>query len=591
MAICAGSRSTDRYTIMMTKRTVPVSLALAAVVMLPGIAIAADYQYVHIAVPSPPEAVRWYVQQMDCQAIADRGDAADCGKVEIIFEVLPTVGASPGTGIDHIAFSYADATAKMGELERVGVSGRGVRLQRFDDGSTLEEAPGLFTHGFIFDPWGTRIEILEDPDYLGFHHVHLSSSDPEATLDWYQNAFGGERDRLKGQLDGLLFDDVWLLISSHPEGTPAPTRGRTIDHLGFLVSDIDEAGQSLGQQGIRFEREPEAGRTPSRRAFLAGPDNVALAVVEPGWAGSVVAPTLADDVVLPPEPYATPRTPWGDPDLEGIWTSNRAHGIPLERPRDAAEDEALTPEEAAARRERGTLGSIWGYEREWRDTTLGYVDSAPLTQVAMIVDPPDGRIPPMTPEAQARGGRGFGGGGGGGPAGPEDLSTYVRCITQGLPDLMMPTIYNNGLQIVQGPGYVAIQKEMIHETRIIPTDGRPHLGPNLTQWLGDSRGHWEGDTLVVEVTNFNGRADYRGSGTTLRLIERYTRIGPNTLVYEFTVDDPATWTRPWTAMFPFDLDDAQYELVEYACHEGNYAMRNILSAARAREAAQDGTER
>ena len=161
-------------------------------------------------------------------------------------------------------------------------------------------------------------------------------------------------------------------------------------------------------------------------------------------------------------------TPWGEPDLEGIWTGNAAHGIPLERPAEAT-DTNLTAEEAAARRERGTLGSIWGYEREWRDTTLGYVKSAPSTQVEMIIDPPDGRLPPLTAKgeeraqatADARTYRRL-------AAGPEDLSTYVRCITRGLPGLMMPGIYNNGLQIVQSPGYVAIQKEMIHETRIIP---------------------------------------------------------------------------------------------------------------------------
>jgi hypothetical protein len=171
------------------------------------------------------------------------------------------------------------------------------------------------------------------------------------------------------------------------------------------------------------------------------------------------------------------------------------------------------------------------------------------------------------------------------PEGPEDLGPYVRCITRGLPGLMTSSVYNNGLQIVQGPGYVAIQKEMIHETRVIPTDGRPHLGPTLTQWLGDSRSRWEGDTLVVEVTNFNGKVPYRGSGTTLNLVERYTRIGPNTLEYQFTVNDPTIWTRPWTGMFTFEKDDSQYELVEYACHEGNYGMRNILTGARAREKA------
>ena len=201
----------------------------------------ADYHYVHLAVPSPAEAVRWYDQYMECQPMADRPDAIDCGRVEIIFETGTTVGASPGTGIDHIAFSYADVTARMQELERVGVGGRGVRLQRFDDGATLAAVPGLFTHGFVFDPWGTRIELLEDPDTTGFHHVHLSSADPEVTLEWYQDAFGGERSSLNGQLEGLLFDEVWLIVSAHPDGTPAATEGRAIDHLGFLVADIDEA--------------------------------------------------------------------------------------------------------------------------------------------------------------------------------------------------------------------------------------------------------------------------------------------------------------------------------------------------------------
>ena len=563
-----------------------IGIALAAAVS--GVAHAADYHHVHLAVPSPTEAVAWYERYMECEAIPERRDAVSCGGVEIHFDVLITVGGSQGTGVNHIGFSFADLTGKMTELEGVGVGGRGVRLQRFDDGSTLSDVPGLFTHGFVFDPWGTRIELVEDPNYLGFHHVHLSSTDPEASLDWYRENLGGERARLNGQLDGLLFDNVWLIVSAHPEGTPppAPTEGRSIDHIGFLVSDLDEAAADMSERGVALEGT-ETGRTSARRAFIAGPDNVALAVVEPGWEGVVTDSLVADIGAVPlGEPYTAPRTPWGTPDLQGVWTSNRAHGIPLERPQDLADIEELTPEEAAARRERGTLGSIWGYEREWRDTTLGLVGSSPSTQVAMVVDPPDGRVPPLTPEAQARTGGGRGGRGGL-PAGPEDLGNYVRCITRGLPSLMMPGIYNNGLQIVQSPGHVAIQKEMIHETRIVPTGPKPNLGENLTQWLGDSRGRWEGDTLVVEVTNFNGRAAYRNSSTAMKLTERFTRIGPETLMYEFTVDDPATWTRPWTAMFTFEKDDEQYELVEYACHEGNYGMTNILNGARAQELAAD----
>lgn len=563
--------------------------AVALILVSPAAALAASFHHVNILASSPIEAVKWYTEHMDCQPIADRYDAVICGSVELIFDIQPTLGGSQGTGINHIGFSFPDLEAKMAELEAVGVRGSGVRLQRFADGSTLRDVPGLFKLGFIFDPWGTRIELVEDPDYPGFHHIHLSAADPEATLSWYRDVFGGEAASLRGRLDGLLFDNVWILVSEHEEGSPAPTASRTVDYLAFAVPDIDNLAAELDDKGIAFAERPAApenGRSGAKRGFIAGPDNVRLAVVEPGWAG-VVTELALTMTSSDRAPYGVPRTPWGVPDLQGIWTGDAAHGIPLERPLDAAEIEALTPEEAAARRERGTLNSIWGYEREWRDTTLGYARSAPSTQVAMIIDPPNGRLPPMTPEGEAmaaaaeNAGRTL-------PAGPEDLSSWVRCITRGLPGMMIPSVYNNGLQIVQSPSFVAIQKEMIHETRVIPTDGRPHLGPSLTQWLGDSRGHWEGDTLVVEVTNFNGRATYRGSNASMKLIERYTRVGPNALEYRFTVDDPAIWTQPWTAMFYFEKDDTQYELVEYACHEGNYGMTNILSGARAEEQAAAG---
>ena len=525
---------------------------------------------------------------MDCEPVADRSDAADCAGVELVFMVQPAIGSTQGTGVNHIGFSYPDLTAKMAELEAVGVRGSGVRLQRFPDGSTLRDVPGLFKLGFVFDPWGTRIEMVEDPERLGFHHIHLSATDPAATLAWYQDVFGGETASLKGRLDGLLFDDVWVLVSE-AESIPATTQGRAIDHIGFSVPDLDAAAAEMRRKGIVFQTEPEVpegGRTSAKRAFIVGPDNVRLAVVETGWAGVVTA--RAEVVATDLEPYTVPRTPWGEPDLQGVWTGNSAHSIPLERPVAAAEVDALTPEEAEARRERGTLGSIWGYEREWRDTTLGYVKTAPSTPVAMVVDPPDGRIPPLTAAAaQARAeaaGRGRGGSRTPYPnEGPEDLPNFVRCITRGLPGMMMPGIYNNGLQIVQGPGHVAVQKEMIHETRVIPTEPRPALGPNLTSWLGTAQGRWDGDTLVVETTNFNGRAPYRGSGENLTLVERFTRLGPTTLEYQFTIDDPTVWTRPWTGMFRFDKDDDQYELVEYACHEGNYGMTNILSGSRAIE--------
>jgi catechol 2,3-dioxygenase-like lactoylglutathione lyase family enzyme len=579
---------------MTTKARVQAFVAAVALVgAWPGVAVAQEgsLRHVYITTSSPAEGIRWYVQHMKCERIPDRRDAARCGPVDLVFVAQPTMGSTQGTGVNHIGFSFADLTAKMAELEKVGVQGSGVRLQRFEDGSMIRDVPGLFKIAFIFDPWGTRIELVEDSELLGFHHVHLSATDPAATLAFYRDTFGGRPASLKGRLDGLRFDGIWLLASRHTEGTPATSEGRAIDRLAFVVKDADAATTSMRRRSVEVVEAPKAGRTAAKGALVRGPDLVRLAVVEPGFAPvEATERASADPVPAGRSVYFTPRTPWGEPNLQGMWTGNSAHGIPLERPGNIGAA-ALTPEEAEARRERGTLGSIWGYEREWRDTTLGYVKTAPSTQVAMVIDPEDGRLPPLTEEGrrQAEAARRQaateeqGDGGQRLPEGPEDLSPYVRCITRGLPGMMMPSIYNNGLQIVQGPGFVAIQKEMIHETRVIPTQPRPRLGTGLTSWLGEPQGRWEGDTLVVETTNFNGRAGFRGSSAGMKLIERYRRVAPDVLQYQFTIDDPATWTRSWTGQFNFDLDNEQYELVEYACHEGNYGMTNILSGARARE--------
>ena len=566
------------------------AVALTGMPGMPGMAQAADYHHVHITASSPAKGVEWYSDYLGCTPLADRDDAANCDGVEIVFIPQSTSGGSQGTGINHIGFSVVDLDAKMTELEAVGVQGSGVRLQRNDDGSVMRDIPGLFKIAFIFDPWGTRIELVEDDEYLGFHHVHLSATDPAATLAYYRDVLGGEEASLRGRIDGLLFDDVWLLVSQHPEGTtPATTQGRAIDHIAFMVSNLDSEAGTMRQAGVRFQQEPtvpENARTRAQRAFILGPDSVRIAVVEAGFAG--VAMELAPVVEADLGPYDAPRTSWGEPNLQGLWRGDISHAIPLERPDDIDATE-LTPEEAVARREGGTLGGIWGYDREWRDTALGFARKEVSTQVAMVIDPPDGRIPPLTPEgeelaakasverrAYTRGPS----------AGPENLTPYVRCITRGLPSMMLPIGYNNGMQIVQGPGYVAITKEMIHETRIIPTEPRPEVGDNLRLWLGVPQGRWEGDTLEITTTNLNGRASYRGSTADMVLTERYTPVGPNMLEYQFTVDDPKVWTRPWTAMFRFSRDDdqGQYELVEYACHEGNYGMTNILKGSRAIEA-------
>ena len=321
----------------------------------------------------------------------------------MVFDSRPTLGTSQRTGIDHISFSYPDLTAKMAELEAVGVRGSGVRLQRFEDGSTLRDVAGLFKLGFIFDPWGTRIELVEDHDTLGFHHIHLSATDPAATLAWVPGAVR-RRERASARPHRRAAHGRHLAARDAGRGRAGGRRrAGPSTTSAFAVPEMDEAAAQLRSDGVAFLTEPvapEGGRTAARRAFIGGPDNVSLALVEEGFAGVDAEFDAPVDITTELREYTAPRTPWGVPDFQGVWTGDAAHGIPLQRPDDLAEVEVLTPEQAAARRERGTLGSIWGYESEWRDTTLGYVRSAPSRQVAMVIDPPDGRLPARTPEGE-----------------------------------------------------------------------------------------------------------------------------------------------------------------------------------------------
>ena len=284
----------------------------------------------------------------------------------------------------------------------------------------------------------------------------------------------------------------------------------------------------------------------------------------------------------------TLRTPWGDPDLQGIWNNNTV--VPLERPEEHAGKDVLTDEEVAARfqatsdstfaESEGDTGFYNEFWWEWgRDTN----------RTALLVDPPDGRLPPMTPQGRARADAGvhiF-------PEGREpvasweELSLMDRCLTRGLPGGMMPGFYNHNYHILQTPHYVVMQVEMIHDARIIPLDGRPHINPDIRQWLGDSRGHWEGDTLVVETMNFTDKTNIRmvtvfGGSEHLRLVERFRRVDADTIDYQYTFDDPAEYTRPWTAAIP--MNRIEGPLFEYACHEGNYAMEGTLSGSRYLEA-------
>jgi hypothetical protein len=300
--------------------------------------------------------------------------------------------------------------------------------------------------------------------------------------------------------------------------------------------------------------------------------------------------------------WTPPRTADGQPDLQGVWANNNA--TPLERPKELAGKPFLTEAEVAALKAKA--GELFGGDGDAAfgddvftaivtgaktfkssDATTGNYNQFWIAdrdfdnRTSLITDPADGRLPPLTPEAQKRRAganldrnqRGLNG--------PEDRTLSERCITFGAPRLQ--PAYNSYVQIFQTRDSVAIVMETIHDARIIPLDGRPHIGQNLRQWLGDSVGHWEGDTLVVETTNYSPKSDFRGAHEKLHVVERLTRVSPNRIDYEITANDPATWTRPWTAMIPLKLSTE--EMYEYACHEGNEGMAGILAGARAQEKA------
>ena len=294
----------------------------------------------------------------------------------------------------------------------------------------------------------------------------------------------------------------------------------------------------------------------------------------------------------PADSSAVPRTPWGKPDLQGVW--DFATVTPMERPAELAGKEILTDEDAAnlvdqsARRwqgiSEGREGTTGTYDEFWFDAGSSVTADR---RTSLIVDPPDGRVPALTPTAQERTAarraylRDH-------PADSwEDRNIAERCIlgfNTGPP--MTPSAYNNVFQLFQTADHVVILNEMVHDSRIVPLDDRSHLPPHMRQWHGDSRGHWEGDTLVVETINFTDKTSFRGSTESLHLVERFTRANADTLLYEFTVTDPRTFTQPWTAVVPMTM--STNPIYEYACHEGNYAMEGMLAGARAEEQGATG---
>jgi hypothetical protein len=293
--------------------------------------------------------------------------------------------------------------------------------------------------------------------------------------------------------------------------------------------------------------------------------------------------------------YTAPKTAWGDPDLQGQWPATA--NIPMQRPANLGERATLTEEELK-QREAQAAKTAEGDSEEFvssNDTVNinppGYwvEHGKPHPQASLVVDPPNGRIPPLTPEGAAYA-KSLRNGLGPGSHFPEKVDTwedfdfYSRCITRGLVSSMLPTLYNFGNEIVQAPGVVVIRNEMIHETRVIPLDGRPHVGKALQTYIGDSRGHWEGDTLVVETTNLNNKTGTGGGffSDAAVLTEKFRRIAKDELSYDLTVNDPKTWTKPFTIHMPYK-EDPSYTIYEYACHEGNYMMIDALTGARALE--------
>jgi len=322
------------------------------------------------------------------------------------------------------------------------------------------------------------------------------------------------------------------------------------------------------------------------------------------WAGAAVVaiglagarPSLEAAQPATQEGASPGRTAWGDPDLQGIWTSGTMIDVPFERPVDMGTRATLTDEEfarrvAANQRQRQSItapvvvpnrGGPPSGPPDWNEP------GTPSRQASLIVDPPNGRLPALTPDGAQRASTWQKTAAD--PAGPEDLNPYDRCITRGVLGSAFPNIYSSASQILQVPGYVIIHHEMIHEARIIPLNGRPHVPDGIRLYMGDPRGRWEGESLVIETTNFNGKTgsygrNGNGNPTTraLRLVERYTRTSTQTLQYEVRVEDPATFTAPWTVSFPLTRDP-NYQMFEYACHEGNYALPNILRGSRASEA-------
>ena len=286
--------------------------------------------------------------------------------------------------------------------------------------------------------------------------------------------------------------------------------------------------------------------------------------------------------------YKPPRTSWGDPDLQGVYANDNEYATPLERPDEFAGKTLadVTPAELAEVRRQATEKMIANLAPGPRGPDQWWLENLDLTKRAqpwLIVDPADGKIPALTAEGKARVGPRVRSSFVGGPFdSPLDFNPLERCISRGLPGSMIPVMYGNVYQIAQSPGYVVITYEIVHEARVIPLDGGPHVGAAIQEHMGDARGHFEHDTLVVETTNFKALTAYRNANPErLKITERFKRVAPDKIAWSATMDDATTWTKPWTIAMPLTLDPQP--AMAFECHEGNYGIRNILSGARSAE--------
>jgi hypothetical protein len=320
------------------------------------------------------------------------------------------------------------------------------------------------------------------------------------------------------------------------------------------------------------------------------------------WVGGPVAQQSVARTAAKPATWSVPRTPWGDPDLQGIYTNKDENNTPFERPADLAGKRLSdfgAKEMALLRKQRqeaalAQAASIGGTADN--DTGAGpphwyeHLDAA-NAQPWLVISPDDGMVPPLTQAARDRAAARQAARKGRGPADSyTDRSLYDRCISRGVPDVMRPIIYGASYDITQAPGYVVIRNEMIHDARVVPLDGRPRLSPKIRHYMGDSRGWWEGDTLVVETTNIHDAMLYRGASSGLKVTERFTPVSANVISWTARMEDPTTWERPWAIRMPLKRDGTQ-AIFEFGCHEGNRGLENIMRAARADDARQSGAGR